>query len=134
VEQLDERGDVFGLGAILCVILTGQPPWRGTSREEVQAQAAEGELSDVLARLESSRADEELLQLARRCLAVDPTDRPPTPAKVLRAVANYRSRAFHRTRDADGSAPPPRHAPSRPAPRSGSNGGGGVCSWGWRWC
>jgi len=29
IDQVDQRSDVFGLGAILCAILTGQPPYLG---------------------------------------------------------------------------------------------------------
>ena len=32
VERVDRRADVFGLGSILCEILTGQPAYTGTSQ------------------------------------------------------------------------------------------------------
>src|SRR5262249_20716200 len=38
-DSLDERVDVFGLGGLLCVILTGQPPFRGPTSAEQQRQA-----------------------------------------------------------------------------------------------
>src|SRR5262249_452449 len=68
VGRLDERCDVFGLGAILCVILTGQSPFAGGSRDEKHRQAYRGELSDAFGRLDACRADPELVRLAKACL------------------------------------------------------------------
>ncbi len=68
VANLDRRADVFGLGAILCEILTGKPPYIGRSGEEVRRKAANGNLADALARLDACEADSELVALTTACL------------------------------------------------------------------
>jgi serine/threonine-protein kinase len=73
VENLDERSDVFSLGAILCEILTGKPPYAG---EEQLDQAARADLRDAHARLDASGADAELVAIAKECLRPSPAARP----------------------------------------------------------
>jgi tetratricopeptide (TPR) repeat protein len=89
VDDLDECSDVFGLGAILCEVLTGDPPYRGESVEEVHRQARKGDLADAHARIEASGADEEIVGLARRCLAFEPGGRPRNGGAVAREVREY---------------------------------------------
>jgi serine/threonine-protein kinase len=88
VHRLDERCDVFGLGAILCQILTGKPPYTG-SAADVQLRSALGELEAAHARLEGSSADPELLRLARACLAAQPQARPRNAGAVAEALKTY---------------------------------------------
>jgi tetratricopeptide (TPR) repeat protein len=87
VATLDRRADVFGLGAILCEILTGKPPYVGRSSEEVRRKAANGDLADALARLDVCGADAELVTLTKASLAAEAIDRP----RDAQAVADWLS-------------------------------------------
>jgi serine/threonine-protein kinase len=101
VEQLDERADVFGLGAILCEILTGQPPYIGSARSDLLAQAREGGLTDAFCRLDNCGADADLVALAKKCLAPRREDRPADAVAVARALSDYRSGVQERLRQAE---------------------------------
>jgi eukaryotic-like serine/threonine-protein kinase len=101
VELLDARADVFGLGGILCTILTGQPPFTGAGRLDCQRKAMKGDLAETLARLDGCGADAELLALARHCLAPEREGRPRDAAAVAEAVAAYQAGVQDRLRQAE---------------------------------
>jgi tetratricopeptide (TPR) repeat protein len=100
-EKINERADVFGLGALLTVILTGQPPYVGETFESVRVQAARGKLEDCFARLDASGAEPELVALCKKCLAFEPADRPADAGAVAQAVAGLRAAAEERARTAE---------------------------------
>src|SRR5262249_12520550 len=81
-----ERADVFGLGALLCVILTGEPPYPGPGTEAAHRQAARADLANAFARLDACGADAELVSLAKACLAPEPGDRPRDAGAVAEEV------------------------------------------------
>ena len=89
INQLDERTDVFGLGAILCQILTGKPPYIGENATAVFQLARHGKLEECHARLSTSGADVELITLSRNCLEVDAEDRPRDAAVLTDRVTSY---------------------------------------------
>jgi WD40 repeat protein/serine/threonine protein kinase len=101
VDQLDERCDVFSLGAILCEILTGQPPYTGPTQADLAYQAKAGDLTDANARLACCGADAELVELAHKCLARDRCQRPHDAEAVAEAVTAYEASVQARLRQAD---------------------------------
>jgi serine/threonine protein kinase len=101
VERLDPRCDVFNLGAILCEILTGEPPYGFGSSAEVFARAAGGALAGAVARLDASGANAELVLLAKTCLAANREDRPANAGAVAWAVTSYEAGAEARLRRAE---------------------------------
>jgi tetratricopeptide (TPR) repeat protein len=101
IDRIDSRSDVFGLGAILCVILTGKPPYSGKDSELVRLMAIRGDLSEALARLDACEAEPELVALAKRCLSAEPADRPAAAGEVAKAVAAFRAEAQERAKRAE---------------------------------
>ncbi len=101
VADLDRRADVFGLGAILCEILTGKPPYIGRSDEEVRRKAANGDLADARARLADCGADEELIALTAECLSPEAIDRPRDAQAVTNALTAYLDGVQDRLRRAE---------------------------------
>jgi serine/threonine-protein kinase len=100
IANLDRRADVFGLGAILCEILTGQPPYVGRSSEEVRRKAANGDLADATARLDGCGADHELIALTKQCLAPEAIDRPKDAQAVADGLFSYLNGAQERLQTA----------------------------------
>ncbi|HEV3436838.1 MAG TPA: serine/threonine-protein kinase, partial [Gemmata sp.] len=101
IGKIDERSDVFGLGAILAVILTGQPPYSGNDEETTRVLAARGKVDDCYARLDICGADPELVALCKRCLAPEKVNRPRDASEVAIAIANLRAAADERARQAE---------------------------------
>jgi serine/threonine-protein kinase len=89
LDRPDERSDVFGLGAILCEVLTGLPPYVGLDRSAVVRKAAAADLGPALARLDGSGADPALVRLAKDCLAPERDGRPRDAKAVAGAVEGY---------------------------------------------
>lgn len=99
--SLDQRSDVFGLGAILCEILTGQPPYTGSDAWQVQIQAIRGDLTDAFDRLDHCGADPQLTNLARRALAPLPADRPADAGVLAAELTTYLEGVETRLRQAE---------------------------------
>lgn len=95
-ERVNKRTDVFCLGAILCEILTGYPPYLGESVPEVLELAKKSDLSNAYSRLDRSVYDKALIRLAKLCLQQNPSNRPWDAGILAKEMAIYSDSALDR--------------------------------------
>ena len=101
IDRLDERVDVFGLGSMLCEILTGKPAYAGENRVDVFRKASRAKLQECHERLAESSADEDLIQLALDCLEPEPDDRIRDAGKLAKRVSEHLESVETRLRNAE---------------------------------
>jgi serine/threonine-protein kinase len=103
VESVDERADVFALGAILLEMITGRAPYLGTN-EEVILAAANARLDPAFEALQESGADAELVEICRTCLAPSLSVRFRNGQVVADRIGSYVASVEERAREAQVAA------------------------------
>jgi tetratricopeptide (TPR) repeat protein len=84
---VDQRSDVYGLGAILYDILTGRPPFQGGSKKEVLRLVREE--APTRPRQVCPTAPAALEAVCLRALAKDPADRYPSAKELAEEVQRW---------------------------------------------
>ncbi|MCC7071043.1 MAG: protein kinase [Deltaproteobacteria bacterium] len=89
IDKIDERTDVFLLGGVLYELLTGQPPYMGTTVVDVvrAAQKCRIKAPDVVA--PDRHIPDGLSHITMRCLAKDQGERYPSVAALKAEVESF---------------------------------------------
>ncbi|MEZ6090061.1 MAG: serine/threonine-protein kinase [Pirellulaceae bacterium] len=87
--DIDERTDIYGLGAILYELLTGVAPVTGKSADELKAKAADGQVNDL--RRTAPYVPSPLAAICMKCLQANRADRYQSVAELIKDVQNWKA-------------------------------------------
>ena len=86
---VNERADVYALGAMLYFLLAGAPPHAGKTAEEALVAAAGGHVEPVERR--EPEAPAELVAIARQAMATAPGDRYPSARELAADLRRFQT-------------------------------------------
>jgi eukaryotic-like serine/threonine-protein kinase len=87
IADIDERSDVWGLGAVLYEMLTGHPPFEGVTPFEILGKVLKDNVAPV--RSQCAEAPAELAAVAEKALRHDPQQRYSGAKELAEEVDNY---------------------------------------------
>jgi serine/threonine protein kinase/Flp pilus assembly protein TadD len=90
----DARSDIYSLGVTLWYALTGQVPYPGKTIEEIRDRQKHTDLP--IEQLNERKIPAALIDMLRRTLALDPTQRPASARELMEALESCRAKLAHR--------------------------------------
>ena len=87
-ERIDPRSDIFGLGAVLYMLLTGAPPHQADNRQALWEAAKHGDIIPPCQR--NASLPQPVNDLCLRCLAKDPGQRFASAQELVEAIRRVR--------------------------------------------
>ncbi|MGE0432540.1 MAG: tetratricopeptide repeat protein [Planctomycetota bacterium] len=90
-DEIDERSDIFALGAVLYHLLAFEPPYGGRSVADTLAKAAQHQLVPPRRRAPAHRIPRELQAIVLRAMANDPADRYATVRELQDDLAAWQA-------------------------------------------
>ena len=88
-EVVDQRADVYSLGALLYKLLAGHAPYQGVNANDVIAQVKAGPPQDLGDREPETPPD--LLAIVRKAMARDPDDRYVTASELAKDLERFQT-------------------------------------------
>jgi serine/threonine protein kinase len=92
IEELDERSDVYSMGALIYEVLAGTPPFEGDTAEEILMKVV-GEEPRSIAEIEPD-APPELIAICRKAMAKDRKQRYRTMTELRDDLIRFQTGAF----------------------------------------